>query len=48
MLGEDGKMGMGLFDSLREALKTAPADLPALCRRVSKIPALHEWACQGA
>ena len=29
---------MGLLDSLREALITAPADLSALSRRVTKYP----------
>lgn len=34
VLAEGGEMGAGQFDHLREALKTAPADLAAMYRRV--------------
>ena len=44
-------MGAGQFDRLREALKTAPADLAAMYRRVPKIrkgPRLSSWPQHGA
>ena len=44
VLAEGGEMGAAQFDRLREALKTAPADLAAMYRRAT----CARVACLGA
>ena len=43
VLGEGGEKGAGVYDRLRDALKAAPANLPAFYRCVNEHPVCLVW-----